>query len=279
MKSTEIKNLFEQFENASQIVGNIACWSARNLQGLLGYSKWENFNKVIDKAKDACNGAGQNIADHFPDVRKVIEAGKGAQHEISDILLTRYACYLIAQNGDPKKTEISFAQTYFAVQTRKAELVEQRIREIERIKARDKLAQTEKNLSGVLYERGVDEKGFAIIRSRGDQALFSLNTTQLKKKMNVPLSRAVADFLPTVSIKAKDLAAEMTSVNVQAKNLYGEQSIGTEHVDNNKAVRRMLLDRGIIPENLPPAEDVKKLERRLKKNEKEESALLPQNKK
>lgn len=279
MKSTEIKNLFEQFENASQIVENIACWSARNLQGLLGYSKWENFNKVIDKAKDACNGAGQNIADHFPDVRKVIEAGKGAQHEISDILLTRYACYLIAQNGDPKKTEISFAQTYFAVQTRKAELVEQRIREIERIKARDKLAQTEKNLSGVLYERGVDEKGFAIIRSRGDQALFSLNTTQLKKKMNVPLSRAVADFLPTVSIKAKDLAAEMTSVNVQAKNLYGEQSIGTEHVDNNKAVRKMLLDRGIIPENLPPAEDVKKVERRLKKNEKEESALLPQNKK
>lgn len=279
MKSTEIKNLFEQFENASQIVENIACWSARNLQGLLGYSKWENFNKVIDKAKDACTGAGQNIADHFPDVRKVIEAGKGAQHEISDILLTRYACYLIAQNGDPKKTEISFAQTYFAVQTRKAELVEQRIREIERIKARDKLAQTEKNLSGVLYERGVDEKGFAIIRSRGDQSLFSLNTTQLKKKMNVPLSRAVADFLPTVSIKAKDLAAEMTSVNVQAKNLYGEQSIGTEHVDNNKAVRRMLLDRGIIPENLPPAEDVKKVERRLKKNEKEESALLPQNKK
>lgn len=279
MKSTEIKNLFEQFENASQIVENIACWSARNLQGLLGYSKWENFNKVIDKAKDACTGAGQNIADHFPDVRKVIEAGKGAQHEISDILLTRYACYLIAQNGDPKKTEISFAQTYFAVQTRKAELVEQRIREIERIKARDKLAQTEKNLSGVLYERGVDEKGFAIIRSRGDQALFSLNTTQLKKKMNVPLSRAVADFLPTVSIKAKDLAAEMTSVNVQAKNLYGEQSIGTEHVDNNKAVRKMLLDRGIIPENLPPAEDVKKVERRLKKNEKEESALLPQNKK
>lgn len=279
MKSTEIKNLFEQFENASQIVENIACWSARNLQGLLGYSKWENFNKVIDKAKDACTGAGQNIADHFPDVRKVIEAGKGAQHEISDILLTRYACYLIAQNGDPKKTEISFAQTYFAVQTRKAELIEQRIREIERIKARDKLAQTEKNLSGVLYERGVDEKGFAIIRSRGDQALFSLNTTQLKKKMNVPLSRAVADFLPTVSIKAKDLAAEMTSVNVQAKSLYGEQSIGTEHVDNNKAVRRMLLDRGIIPENLPPAEDVKKVERRLKKNEKEESALLPQNKK
>lgn len=279
MKSTEIKNLFEQFENASQIVENIACWSARNLQGLLGYSKWENFNKVIDKAKDACTGAGQNIADHFPDVRKVIEAGKGARHEISDILLTRYACYLIAQNGDPKKTEISFAQTYFAVQTRKAELVEQRIREIERIKARDKLAQTEKNLSGVLYERGVDEKGFAIIRSRGDQALFSLNTTQLKKKMNVPLSRAVADFLPTVSIKAKDLAAEMTSVNVQAKSLYGEQSIGTEHVDNNKAVRRMLLDRGIIPENLPPAEDVKKVERRLKKNEKEESALLPQNKK
>lgn len=279
MKSTEIKNLFEQFENASQIVENIACWSARNLQGLLGYSKWENFNKVIDKAKDACTGAGQNIADHFPDVRKVIEAGKGAQHEISDILLTRYACYLIAQNGDPKKTEISFAQTYFAVQTRKAELIEQRIREIERIKARDKLAQTEKNLSGVLYERGVDEKGFAIIRSRGDQALFSLNTTQLKKKMNVPLSRAVADFLPTVSIKAKDLAAEMTSVNVQAKSLYGEQSIGTEHVDNNKAVRRMLLDRGIIPENLPPAEDVKKVERRLKKNEKEESALLPQNNK
>lgn len=193
---------------------------------------------------------------------------KGAEKEIVDILLTRYACYLIAQNGDPRKEEIAFAQNYFAVQTRRAELVQQRLLEFERVKAREKLSHTEKQLSGIIYERGVDNKGFAIIRSKGDQALFNLNTQMLKRKMGVPDNRPVADFLPTISIKAKDLAAEMTGVNVQSKELKGQSTIEREHVDNNLAVRKMLTERGIVPENLPPADDVKKLQRKLDASEK-----------
>lgn len=268
MKSEEIKQLFEQFENAASEVENIECWSARDLQQLLGYSKWENFEKVIQKAKDACKNAGEEMTYHFPDIRKTIPMPKGAEKEIDDILLTRYACYLIAQNGDSRKQEIAFAQNYFAVQTRRAELVEQRLLEYERVQAREKLSHTEKQLSGVLYERGVDSQGFAIIRSKGDQALFRLNTKDLKKKMQVPDNRPVADFLPTISIKAKDLAAEMTGLNVQSKDLKGQQKIEKEHVDNNKAVRDMLTNRGIIPENLPADEDVKKIQRKLNSDEK-----------
>ena len=205
---------------------------------------------------------------HFPDIRKTIPMPKGAEKEIDDILLTRYACYLIAQNGDSRKEEIAFAQNYFAVQTRRAELVEQRILEFERVKAREKLSQTEKQLSGILYERGVDNQGFAIIRSKGDQALFRLNTQMFKRKMGVPDSRPVADILPTISIKAKDLAAEMTGLNVQSKDLKGQTKIEKEHIDNNLAVRNMFTQRGIVPENLPPAEDVKKLQRKLDGEEK-----------
>lgn len=267
MKSSEIRDLFDRFEAVAAEYEGVECWSARELQELLGYTKWENFAKVLEKGKEACGKAGLPISDHFPDVRKVIEAGKGARQEIDDILLTRYGCYLVAQNGDPRKDEIAFAQTYFAVQTRKAELVEQRLLEQDRVRARTKLAETEKLLSGVLYERGVDEQGFALIRSKGDQALFRLSTANLKRKLGVPASRPLADFLPTVGIKAKDLAAEMTSVNVQAKDLRGEPSIEGEHVDNNRAVREMLLKRGIVPENLPVAEDVKKVERRLKRDQ------------
>ena len=263
MKAEQIKELFAQFEATASEYEGIECWSARELQALLGYSKWENFEKVILKAKESCIQVEEEISDHFPDVRKVITKGKGAKEEISDILLTRYACYLIAQNGDSRKEEIAFAQNYFAVQTRRAELVEQRLLEYERVKAREKLSQTEKQLSGVLYERGVDEKGFGIIRSKGDQALFRLTTQQLKKKMQVPDGRPVADFLPTISIKAKDLAAEMTSLNVQNKNLKGHNPIEMEHVDNNIAVRDVLTKRGIVPENIPPAEDVKKVQRKL----------------
>lgn len=268
MKSEEIKQLFTQFESVSSELEGVECWSGRELQTLLGYRKWENFEKVIQKGKDVCFNAGEEISNHFPDVRKTIPMPKGAQKEIDDILLTRYACYLIAQNGDSRKEEISFAQNYFAVQTRRSEIIEQRLLDNERVKARGKLSQTEKQLSGVLYERGVDGKGFAIIRSKGDQALFRLNTQTLKKKMGVPATRPVADFLPTISIKAKDLAAEMTGLNVQSKDLKGQKPIEKEHVDNNLAVRNMLTKRGIVPEKLPPAEDVKKLQRKLKSDEK-----------
>lgn len=277
MKTQEIKELFEQFEATAAEYEGVECWSAREMQILLGYSKWENFEKVINKAKEASSNAGEDIHNHFPDVRKMVEIGSKTERAINDILLTRYACYLIAQNGDSRKEQIAFAQNYFAVQTRRAELVEQRLLENERIKAREKLSQTEKQLSGVLYERGVDSQGFAIIRSKGDQALFRLNTQALKKKMGVPANRPVADFLPTISIKAKDLAAEMTSLNVQNKDLKGQNPIEKEHVDNNLAVRNMLTKRNIIPENLPPAEDVKKLQR--KHNAEEKKALKPNKKK
>jgi DNA-damage-inducible protein D len=268
MKSEEIKSLFAQFESAASDIEGVECWSARELQILLGYNKWENFEKVVEKAKSACTNAGEDVADHFPDVRKTIPMPKGAEKEIADVLLTRYACYLIAQNGDSRKEEIAFAQNYFAVQTRRAEIVEQRLLEYERVIAREKLSQTEKQLSGILYERGVDGQGFAIIRSKGDQALFRLNTQMLKRKMEIPDNRPVADFLPTITIKAKDLAAEMTGLNVQSKDLIGQNRIEKEHIDNNLAVREMLNKRGIIPENLPPADDVKKLQRKLEGDEK-----------
>jgi DNA-damage-inducible protein D len=278
MKREQIDELFERFEQAAHEVatpsGNIECWSARELQPLFGYGKWENFIKVIDKAKEAALHAGERVPDHFPDVRKMVSLGSGAERAVEDIALTRYACYLIAQNGDSRKQEIAFAQTYFAVQTRKQELIEQRLLEHERVQARRKLVESEKKLSGVIYERGVDERSFALIRSKGDQALFGgLSTQEMKRKYRVPEGRPLADFLPTLTIKAKDFATELTSHNVVDKDISGEVEISREHIDNNLAVRKLLAERGVKPEALPPAEDVKKVQRRLDSEDKK--ALRP----
>jgi DNA-damage-inducible protein D len=276
LKKEEINNLFKQFEAASADFDGVECWSARELQDLLGYTLWQNFEKVLVKAKTACEQVGEQIEDHFIDVNKMVEIGSGAKKQIKDTLLTRYACYMIAQNGDSRKPEIAFAQTYFAVQTRRSELIELRLQEVERVEARAKLRETEKRLSGVLYERGVNDKGFALIRAKGDKALFRLDTAQIKRKFGIPENRPLADFLPTISIKAKDFAAAMTAENVQLKNLAGVSAIEKEHVDNNLGVRKIMIERGLVPEQLPPAEDVKKVERRLKT---EKTKALKQKKK
>jgi len=269
MKKELIAALFQQFEQACYDYKGIECWSARELQDILGYTEWRNFLKVIDKAKDACSNAGEKLNNHFVDVNKMVEVGSGAERKLEDIALTRYACYLIAQNGDAAKQAIAFAQTYFAVQTRKQEIIEQRLLDIARVAAREKLSRSEKKLSGIIYERGVDEKGFAIIRSKGDAALFGgFNTNDMKSKLGVPANRPLADFLPTLSIKAKDFATELTSHNVIEKDLKGDTAISKEHVDNNVAVRKMLKERGVQPEKLPAAGDVKKLQRKLQTEEK-----------
>ncbi|MDE6144580.1 MAG: DNA damage-inducible protein D [Muribaculaceae bacterium] len=276
MKANDIQDLFNSFESIAIEYDGVECWCARELAPVMGYAQWRNFQSIIEKAKDSVTNAGENISDHFADVSKMVKVGSGAERQVDDVMLTRYACYLVAQNGDPRKPEIAFAQNYFAVQTRRAELVQQRLLDYERVQARVKLAETEHTLSGVLYERGVDSKGFAIIRTKGDRALFGLDTATMKRRVGAPEKRPLADFLSTVAIKAKDLAAEMTSVNVQQKDLRGQGGIEREHVDNNSAVRNMLLDRGIRPEALPAGEDVKKVERRLKADEKK---ILPKKKK
>ena len=256
----------------------IEYWRARDLMPLLGYTRWENFYNVIRRAMESCETSGINVSDHFRDVTKMVSLGSGSERSISDYMLTRHACYLIAQNGDPRKDEIAFAQSYFAIQTRKQELIEDRIQLIQRIEARDKLRESEKRLSQNIYERGVDDKGFARIRSKGDQALFGGRTTQDMKDQYGIKSGPLADHLPTLTIAAKNLATEMTNYNVEQNDLQGEQSITSEHVQNNRSVRSMLGQRGIKPEDLPPAEDIKKLERRVKSEEKKlasSSGVLP----
>ncbi len=263
-KLIELKEKFDSIINTEE-KENIEFWYARDLQIQLGYKRWENFIETIKKAIQSCENAGIEVDNHFREVTKMVQIGSGARRNLQDYMLTRYACYLIAQNGDSKKEEIAFAQTYFAVQTRKQEIIEDRIKLMNRLEAREKLKESEKQLSKNIYERGVDDLGFARIRSKGDSALFGgLNTMQMKAKYGIKGNRPLADFLPTLTIAAKNLATEMTNYNVTEKDMYGEESITDEHVDNNLSVRNMLNKRGIKPENLKPAEDLKKLERRVK---------------
>ncbi|OGF49225.1 MAG: DNA damage-inducible protein D [Candidatus Firestonebacteria bacterium GWA2_43_8] len=269
MKKELITELNKTFEGSAFFQDGVEYWMARDLQVLLDYSEWRNFVAVIEKAKEACFNSKQKIVDHFVDVNKMVKLGSDSEREIEDIMLTRYACYLIAQNGDPRKEKIAFAQSYFAIQTRKQELLEERIALNERISAREKLAGTEHDLSSIAYEKGVDGQGFARLRSKGDQALFGgYNTLHMKKKLGIPEKRPLADFLPTITIKAKDLAAEITSFNTKKNNLNGETALTGEHVKNNRDVRQLLGKSGIKPEELPPEADIQKLERRIKSENK-----------
>ena len=278
-KIIELKEKFDSIVNTEE-KEKIEFWYARDLQTQLGYKRSENFIETIKKSKKSFENTGIEIDNHFREIKKMVKIGSGAKRKLQDYMLTRYACYLIAQNGDSKKEEIAFAQTYFAVQTRKQEIIEDRIKLMNRLEAREKLRESEKQLSKNIYERGVDDLGFARIRSKGDSALFGgLNTMQMKSKYKIKDNRPLADFLPTLTIAAKNLATEMTNYNVTEKDMYGEESITDEHVDNNLSVRNMLSKRGIKPENLKPAEDLKKLERRVKSESKKiaNNNKLPKN--
>ena len=270
MEKDTISKLNKSFEEYAYEQNGVEYWLARELQELLGYAEWRNFTNSINKAKESCETTGEAVSDHFVDVNKTIAMPKGASKDLADIMLTRYACYLIAQNGDPKKVQIAFAQSYFAIQTRKQELLEERILLMERLAAREKLAVTETELSKNIFERGIDNKGFGNIRSKGDGAMFGgLNTNAMKRKLGIAESRPLADFLPTITITAKQLAAEITNFNVKKNDLKGETKITTEHIKNNKDVRGLLGKSGIKPEQLPAEEDIKKLERRIKSLDKE----------
>ena len=239
-------------------------WYARDIMGFLGYTQWRNFEAAVKKAMISAESSKTAGEHHFAGVSKMVELGSGSKRKVKDYKLTRYACYLIAQNGDPRKEEIAFAQSYFALQTRKQELIEERMRALARIAIRGQLTEAEKELSRIAYERGVDGAGFARIRSKGDAALFGGHTTaDMKKRLGVKGSRPLADHLPSVTLAAKQLATEMTNHNVEDTDLRGEPSIAEEHVQNNTGVRDLLGRRGIRPEELPPEEDVRRIERRV----------------
>lgn len=269
MKSSLIYSLTENFESIVNTTSDgVEFWMARDLQHLLEYKEWRNFNLVINKAKTACEVSGEKIEDHFVDVNKTIQMPKDAEKIILDIMLTRYACYLITQNGDPRKETIAFAQRYFATQTRKAELIEKRILEHERVQAREKLKATEKELSQVIFEQTGGNQNFALIRNKGDTALFGKTTQQMKTKWGVHKNKPLADFMPTILLKAKDFATEITIFNAKENNMKTESQISSEHITNNKSVRGTLISRGIQPENLQPEEDISKVSRKLNSDEK-----------
>ncbi|MBU1179631.1 DNA damage-inducible protein D [Patescibacteria group bacterium] len=279
MKQEIIKSLTDNFESCVNKTENgIEFWFARDLQRLLGYDKWDNFLNVISKAKTACDVSGKLVSDHFAGVGKMVKLGSGSERSVEDIMLTRYACYLVAQNGDPRKEEIAFAQTYFAMQTRKFEIIEQRMQEFERLQARQKLTETEKELSGVIFQQTGSDKNFGLIRSKGDRALFGYTTQEMKEKLGVPKSRPLSDFQPTIILKAKDFATEITIFNTKQKGLSTEQHISEEHIVNNRSVRKTLVSRGITPEKLPAVEDIKKVGRKLKSDEKKSLRSLDRDK-
>ena len=267
MEKQIITKLTKNFEDYARREEGVEFWYARDLQVLLGYVEWRKFIGVIEKEKEACKKSNNDILDHFVGAAKTIAMPKEATKEVDDFKLTRYACYLIAQNGDPRKEEIAFAQSYFAIQTRKQELIEQRIALQERFEARNKLTASETELSKLIYERGVNDAGFSRIRSKGDEALFGgSDTKQMKQKLQIPEKRPLADFLPTVTIAAKNFATEITNFNVKHKDLQGEVRITGEHIKNNQEMRRVLAKNNIVPEKLPAEEDIKKLERRVRKD-------------
>jgi len=283
MNTELIRRMQSQFDDLAQTHPDeetLEFWFARDLQEPLGYARWENFLTAIKRAVESCKSTGYEAEHHFRGVTKMVPLGSGSERPVEDFMLTRYACYLVAQNGDPRKEQIAFAQSYFAIQTRKQELIEERLKLMGRLEAREKLKASEKTLSDNIYERGVDDSGFGRIRSKGDAALFGGHTTKaMKQKFGITLTRPLADFLPTLTIAAKNLATEMTNHNVQESDLQGEAPITREHVQNNSTVRRMLGERGIKPENLPPEEDIKKLERRVKSAQKKlekNSGRLPE---
>lgn len=269
MEQQIIKSLTENFESyANKTENGVEFWFARDLQNLLGYAEWRNFLNVVSKAKTACELSGSKVIDHFVDINKTIKMPKTAEKTVPDIMLTRYACYLIAQNGDSGKEEIAFAQTYFAVQTRRFEIIEKKLQEFERLRARQKLTETEKEFSTVIFQQTGSDKNFALIRSKGDRALFGYTTNEMKNRLGVPQNRALADFQPTIILKAKDFASEITIFNSKEKALNTEREISEEHVTNNRSVRKTLISRGIYPERLPAEEDIKKVERKLKSDKK-----------
>lgn len=258
--------LILKFDAMKRLTSQVEWRSARDLQNLLWYVDWRNFLLVINKAKDSCNTAWNDVNDHFVEVNKMVQLWSWAEREIDDLMLSRYACYLIAQNWDPRKYEIAFAQAYFATQTRKIEILEQYMTDYQRLLSREKLRNTEKQFQELAFERWVDGEWISRIRSKWDSVLFWWKTTQQMKNKYKIKNWPLADYLPEVTIKAKDLATEVTNFNMKKNNLVWENQIWQEHEKNNKWVREYLISNWIIPEELPPETDIKKIERQQSKS-------------